>query len=148
MKDNGSVDKISTAQVVAAVKKVCKGYDKSLHSKVKYPETYGICLTYRARRAIIDAVPGMDEALKSARRENRRTPYRMPGRLAEAAYIALQTRCNALGRTMQECMTEAVEDWLAKTEKEIAPRAATQRDDKTNVHYQHNREIQKMQSEG
>lgn len=82
-KDQG----ISAKDIVPVMRQQYRKYDKPLHSKLKRPDAYGICLLPKAARFLKEAFPSAQNAPK---RENRRLPCRVGARLSREHYNALQ----------------------------------------------------------
>lgn len=79
-KDQG----ISAKDIVPVMRKQYRKYDKPLHSKLKRPDAYGICLLPKAAKFLKEAFP------TARKRENRRLSHRVQFRLSEWHYEALQ----------------------------------------------------------
>ena len=93
-------DGVKPSEMVAVVQRLYPGYEKTLHSKCKNGEKYGIMLRPDAMAAIVTRfAPG----LRNDRRSDARTkPRRIQARLSEAVYGALQRALQAKGVTVQQ----------------------------------------------
>ena len=110
-------------QEILAVKKAgFAGYDKSLHSKCKKPDRYGIRRVPAAESALAAQAP------KTPRKDVRKLKCRVSTRMANAEYALLQQAFLAsCAKTMQDFTRKIlVEAAKAAVEKEKpAPGAAT-----------------------
>lgn len=94
------VDGVRDKQLVSAVRELYPKYDKSLHSKVKRGDLYGIDLKPEAVSALMEkygdpervrsANPMPPNAPKSRREDRRRLPCRVSCRLSKDDYSELQ----------------------------------------------------------
>ena len=82
------------------------GYDKSLHSKCRQPEKYGIQRVSEAEKALQAAIA--QNAPKTPRIENRSKPNRIQGRFNESSFSLVQRALKASPHeTMQDFVMTA-----------------------------------------
>lgn len=98
---------------VKAIKEVFKGYDKSLNSKVKKPEKYGIALIPEAK-ALIDE----NDAPKRPEKRSASRASKITIRISKTRRAALQRLCRANKTTMQEFLLDFIVESIEKAASE------------------------------
>ena len=98
---------------VKAIKAVFKGYDKSLNSKVKKPEKYGIALIPEAQK-LIDT----PDAPKSPERRSASRASKITIRISKTRRAALQRLCRANGTTVQDFLLDYIIESIEKAATE------------------------------
>lgn len=102
---------LSDKQLVAAIRDLCPGYDKTLHSKVKKPEKYGIRHIKEVERLLMALSLG--DAAKPRRSDNRRLQGKITYRISNDRLRLLQQALKADGfDTMQGGMEYLVKSYL------------------------------------
>lgn len=91
---------VKPSEIVSTVQRLYPGYEKTLHSKCKNGEKYGIMLRPDAMAAVVTQFA--PELRTTARRDVRTKPRRIQARLSEAVYGALQQALRAKGVTVQQ----------------------------------------------
>ncbi len=107
---------VKPSDMITFIQRLYPGYEKTLHSKCKNGEKYGIMLRPDAMDAIMVAYA---PALRSGHRSDRRKKPRR--RLSDALYGALQQAIRAKGMTIQQWIEDlalALITQSAKTEGE------------------------------
>lgn len=90
---------VKASEMVAVVQRLYPGYEKTLHSKCRNGEKYGIMLRPDAMDAILTRFA---PELRNSRKGDRRTKARrIQARLSDAVYGALQQALRAKGVTVQ-----------------------------------------------
>jgi len=90
---------VKPAEMIAVIHGIYPGYEKSLHSKCKHGEQYGVMLRPDAMSAILTRfAPELRNGHRSGLRSK---PRRIQARLSEAVYGALQQALRARGMTAQ-----------------------------------------------
>ena len=97
---------VKASQMIATVQRLYSGYEKTLHSKCKNGEKYGVMLRPDAMNAIIAQFA--PELRNAARRDVRTKPRRIQARLSDAVYEALQQALRAKGVTVQQWIEDSV----------------------------------------
>ena len=96
---------VKPAEMIATVQRLYPGYEKTLHSKCKNGEKYGIMLRPDAMAAVVTRfAPELRNGLRSDRRSK---PRRVQARLSEAVYGALQRALRAKGVTVQQWIEDS-----------------------------------------
>lgn len=118
---------LSTKEIVAAVQKHCPKFDKTLLSKVKHAEEYGVTLKPDVLNKVIDQlVPDEKAAIKKRRDGHHRLTCRISCRLKDDDYSALQQAIKADGyNTMQNWLTDLVREYIKSKQPEFDHRRAS-----------------------
>ncbi len=105
---------------VKTIKAVYAGYDKSLNSKVKKPEKYGIQLIPEAAALISTAEPSADAQKRPEKRSASRSA-KVIVRMSKTRRTALQRLCRANGTTVQDFLLDYIVASIEKaaTEKHL-----------------------------
>ena len=103
------------SQMIAAVQRLYPGYEKTLHSKCRNGERYGVMLRPDAMSAIIAQFA--PELRNAARRDVRTKPRRIQARLSEAVYGALQQALRARGVTVQQWIEDSALGLINQTDE-------------------------------
>lgn len=99
------------------------GYDKSLHSKCRQPEKYGIQRVSEAEQALQAAITQI--AIKMPRIENRSKPNRVQARFDKCSYALLQQAFAAsTHKTLQDFIENACMKYANDILKENAATGA------------------------
>ncbi|MBR2587453.1 hypothetical protein IKE71_03750 [Candidatus Saccharibacteria bacterium] len=102
---------------VKTIKAVYAGYDKSLNSKVKKPEKYGIQLIPEAAALISTAEPSADAKKRAYTRPASRA-VKITVRMSKTRRTALQRLCRANGTTVQDFLLDYIVESIEKAASE------------------------------
>jgi len=110
VEDNQLQDK----DVVSVVKDQFSGYDKTIHSKVKKPDKYGITLIDTAEKLIrAQFEDGMLQATEAKKKDRHRLPCSMRCRMSKRLKRRLQQRYKADGfKTDQQFLDSLINRYL------------------------------------
>lgn len=107
--------------LVAVIKAIYPKYDKTIHSKCKHGDVYGVMLRPDAMRSVCIKLSITPEATPQSepprpRKADRRTlPCRISCRLSQSEYSELQQNIKADGfDTMQDWLTKCVRQYIKK----------------------------------
>lgn len=98
-------DGVKPSEMIAVVQRLYPGYEKTLHSKCKNGEKYGVMLRPDAIAAIVTQFA--PELRNNRRRDVRTKPRRIQARLSEAVYGALQQALRVKGVTVQRWIEDS-----------------------------------------
>ena len=96
---------VKPSEMVAVVQRLYPGYEKTLHSKCKNGEKYGIMLRPDAMTAILTQFA--PELRNDHKRDIRTKPRRVQARLSEAVYAALQRALKSRNVTVQQWIEDS-----------------------------------------
>lgn len=106
--------KVDGSEIVEVVREIYKGFDKSLISKCKKFEHYGVGLRAPAV-ALLRERFGLN-APEPPAQPRRQRPNRCQCRLADDLYASLQRHLARTGQTMQAYLEDLIRDHLNKEE--------------------------------
>lgn len=116
VKDFREAHGLKAKDIISIMRPVYKGYDKTLHSKVENPDTYGVTLIEDAERMLNEHF--ILNAPKPRKAENRRLKARVSARLSKSLYTRLQLAQKRDGHaTMQDELTHIIKSYCDMQER-------------------------------